>query len=490
MSTTTHAPASNVTAVRAHVEGWLEADDTPQELLDPADVRQRVALLTPPGEDVAEAAIRVAYEARRDWARTPAQDRGAILERAASRLADRADEVARTMTREMGKILAESRLEVARSVDVLRFFAQQPRAIAGQTFPLPGQHESAFTVRVPLGVVGLITPWNFPLSIPTWKTAAALAYGNTVVLKAAELAPCSAQALVECLLDAGLPAGVLSFLPGRGAQLGPVLTRSRLVAGVSFTGSTPVGKGIVRSAADRGIPVQCELGGRNAVVVLADGDLDAAVDAIVLGGFGTSGQRCTSSSRVIVERSVAEELTERLVAAADGLTVGPGLDPDSAVGPLVSGDALEQVLADLERAEAEGTTVLTGGTRCTDPRLEHGHFMAPALTRGPADGWFAGHEVFGPVVSIFEAADFDEAVALNNAVEYGLASSVFTNDLAKAMRFVHETDTGMVHVNRPTVGAEAHVPFGGSKDSSHGPREMAGAFEFFTRTRSAHVRWG
>jgi aldehyde dehydrogenase (NAD+) len=232
------------------------------------------------------------------------------------------------------------------------------------------------------------------------------------------------------------------------------------------------------------------MGGRNAIVVMADADVDAAVDAIVLAGFGTTGQRCTSSSRVIAERAIAGELVDRVVARSRALTVGPGLDPATDVGPLVSERQLDEVIGSLERAVDEGAEVLAGGERLQDGACRHGHFMRPAVARVPAESWFAGHEVFGPVVSVFEAADFDHAVRLNNSVEYGLSSAIFTRSLEAAMRFVSETDTGMVYVNRPTTGAEPHIPFGGAKSSSIGPPEMGSAWQFYTRSRSAHVHWG
>lgn len=489
MATTEARPADVLPTVGAHVGGWRSVNGPTHDVRDPADTRECVAIAARVGTDIVAEALDIAAAAAPEWARTSSLERGAILGRAAEIMASRADRLAVQMTREMGKIIAESRQEVGRAVDILRFFSQVTRLAPTPTHPLAGAHEAAFTMHVPLGVVALITPWNFPLAIPTWKTAAALAYGNTVVLKPAELSPLSAAALVDCLLQAGLPPAVVGLVPGSGAAIGAALVESPLVSGISFTGSTPVGMDIARRAAAR--PVQCEMGGRNAIVVMADAELDDVVATIVSAGFGTSGQRCTSSSRVIVEHAVADELTDRLVDAASRLTVGPGLDPASDIGPLASARQLETVLDALDRARAEGgTEILFGGERLDEGRWEHGHYLRPAVTRGRADVWFAKHEVFGPVVSVFEAEDFDDAVRLNNAVEYGLASSIFTRSLEYAMRFLHESDTGMVHVNRPTVGAEAHIPFGGAKASSIGPKEMGdGAREFFTKSRSAHVRW-
>jgi len=487
---TAPSPPASPRKLGAHVRAWRELDETATwDVLNPADTRELVAVTTRSGAELVDEALLVAEQAAPGWARTPAVQRGAILAAAAEIMAARAEEMAVAMTREMGKIIAESRAETQRSVEFLRFFAQAPKLQGGSTFPLGAADEHAFTVRAPLGVVGLITPWNFPLSIPVWKTAAALAFGNAVVLKPAELTPWSAAAMVECLLEAGLPPDVLSLVPGSGAQIGPLLVASPVTAGISFTGSTPVGREIVRRGAHTGTRMQCEMGGRNAIVVMADGDLDAAIATIVSAGFGTAGQRCTSSSRVIVERAVADEVADRLVRAASELAVGPGLDPANDIGPLASAKQLDDVLKALDRASSEGTKIVWGGNRLVNGELAHGHFMEPTVTRDSVDNWFAGHEPFGPVISVFEAEDFDDALAMNNSGEYGLASSIFTRDLRHAMRFVHESDTGMVHVNRPTVGAEPHVPFGGAKASSIGPPEMGGAYEFYTKSRSAHVRW-
>lgn len=483
------APAE-VRRVRSHVGGWIGADGASEtKLHDPADTRRLVAV-APRGEVVlAEEAISLAAAAAPAWGRSSPLERGAILDRAASLILDRAEPIAEAMTLEMGKVIAECRVEVQRTVDVMRFFAQAPKLQGGATFPLGSARESAFTLRLPLGVVGLITPWNFPLVIPAWKLCAALTFGNAVVLKPAELAPLSAASLVESLLDAGLPPEALSLVHGQGSVIGQALVDSEQVAGISFTGSTAVGIAIAQRGATTGKRVQCEMGGRNAIVVLGDADLDAAVEGIVAAGFGASGQRCTSSSRVIVEHSVAPQLTERLLDAARQLPVGPGLDPATKVGPLVSGDALEDVLGALDRAVAEGTEILCGGSRLDDGVHAHGHFMEPTVTAGSGDSWFAGHETFGPVVSVLEVEDFDRALALNNSVRYGLSAAIYTNDLEAAMRFVRETDTGMVHVNRPTTGAEPHIPFGGAKESSVGPPEMGDAWQFYTRSRSAHVKW-
>ncbi len=485
-----NAAKPEIPHVQAHVGGWLTIDGTPTELCDPADTRQAVAVLrSVEGTTVAEAAHRAGAACLR-WARTSPLARGEILRRAADHLEGSAEAVAVDMTRETGKIISESRAEVARAVDVLRFFAQSGRVDQGRTGPLPLENETAWTIRVPLGVVAVITPWNFPLAIPTWKIAAALLHGNAVVFKPSELAPLSASALVLALLAADLDPDLLALLPGSGSVIGPSLVASPDVTAVTFTGSTSVGRAIAADAAVLGKRAQCEMGGRNALVVMENANLDAALEAVVLAGFGTSGQRCTSASRVILQRGILDEFTEALVQRAQALHVGSGLDETVQVGPLVSARQLDNVQEALSRARSEGAEILCGGEVLLHGAFQYGHFMAPAVVRAAPDAWFTNHETFGPVVSLYEAADFEDAVRLNNAVPYGLSSAIYTDNLEHAFRFVHETDTGMVHVNRPTVGAETHLPFGGAKDSSFGPPELGGAAEFFTKHRTAHVRWG
>ena len=439
--------------------------------------------------DVDEA-LELAAGAAGHWARTSPLERGSVIRRAADAMEARSEDVAIAMTREMGKPITESRAEVLRAVDVLRYFSEVNRHDFGTTGALSGADESAFTLTVPLGVISVITPWNFPLVIPTWKTAAALAYGNTVVLKPAEISPLSAINLVECLLEGGVPPDGLGLVLGSGSAIGPELVRSDYSDGISFTGSNEVGRQLAADAGTcGGKPVQCEMGGRNAILVMADADLDAALEAVVVAGFGTTGQRCTSSSRVIIEAAVYNEFVDRLIEAARALRVGPGLDRETKMGPLVSAKQLESVLTDLERGVSEGVEVICGGRRLEDSAHAHGHFMEPTVTTAPVDSWFTNHEVFGPVVTVYPVTSYEEAIAVNNAVPHGLSSGIFTTDLGRANRFLRETDTGMAHVNRPTVGAEAHLPFGGAKESSIGLPELGAARAFFTKTRSAHVRW-
>ncbi len=476
--------------VQAHVGGWLTLAGPTVDLCNPADTRETVAVLRSVETGVVADATARAAPASARWARTSPLARGEILRRAAEHLVASGAEIAVAMTRETGKIIVESRAEVVRAADVLRFMAQSHRVDHGRTGPLPLENEIAWTVRMPLGTVAVITPWNFPLAIPAWKIAAALIHGNAVVFKPAELAPLSASALVRALLAGGLDPDLIALLPGDGAVIGPALVGSPDVAAVTFTGSTAVGRAIAADAAALGKRVQCEMGGRNAIIVMEDAELEPAMEAVLLAGFGTSGQRCTSASRVILQRGIAAQFTDALVHRVQALRVGPGLDEAVQVGPLVSAAQLRNVQQALSRAREEGAEMLCGGGVLGHGEFQHGHFMQPAVVRCAPDSWFTDHETFGPVVSVYEAADFDDAVRLNNVVPYGLSSSIYTRNLEHALRFVRETDTGMVHVNRPTVGAEAHLPFGGAKDSSFGPPELGAAAEFFTKHRTAHVRWG
>jgi len=389
----------------------------------------------------------------------------------------------------MGKPLGEATAEVRRTVDMTRHFAGAVKHAEGASHRLGSDREQAWTIRIPLGVVVAITPWNFPLMIPNWKIASALVHGNAVIFKPAESAPLSAAALTQCYLDAGVPAAALTLLLGRGPVVGPTLLESTDVDAVTFTGSTQVGRMIVAESARTGKKVQAEMGGKNAVVVMPDAHLDDAVASVVLAGFGTSGQRCTSSSRVLVHEEVREEFTDRLVHATKALVTGPGLRPGVTVGPLASQQAMEGALRLLEKAISEGAEVVVGGGRLTSGELGHGYFIEPTILNADSTGTAFSEELFGPVVSIHQFSNLDEAIEMNNAVRYGLSAAIYTNNLTSAHRFIREVDTGMVHVNRPTVGAEAHLPFGGAKDSAYGIAELGASADFFTRTRSAHVRW-
>lgn len=451
---------------------------------NPSDVVARVPIST---REDAKAAVAAAVGAFPAWRRTSAVRRGEILIRAARLMEERGEELARLLTREQGKPLAESRSEVSRAAHFWAWMGHQGGSIRGMTVPTEKDEMMALTLREPLGVVALITPWNFPVNIPGWKLASALVCGNAVVLKPAQLTPLCAAFLVELLAEAGIPDGAVNLVFGSGSEVGDALVTDPRVRGVSFTGSTEVGLSINAKAAPLGKRVQAEMGGHNAVLVLGDADLDRAAEGAVVAAFGTAGQRCTAARRVIAVREVAGPLTERLREATKGLRLGPGDREGTDIGPMIDEKPLLEVLGEIERARQEGAVVLEGGERA-DGELARGYFLRPTLLGGVEPGMtVAREEVFGPVLPVIEVEDFEEALAVSTSTRYGLSSSIYTGDLRRAIRFVHETDTGVVHVNKPPIGGESHLPFGGLKQSAIGPKEMGAAAEFYTQTKTVYL---
>jgi acyl-CoA reductase-like NAD-dependent aldehyde dehydrogenase len=474
---------------RQHIGGrWRESAHT-WTLANPADTRQSLAEV-PVGteEDVIEA-VETAAGAAGQWAQTSLVERSEIISRAADLLHERREEMAHAITLEMGKPLAESRGEATRTVDYTRYFATTSRQPIGYTADVGTSDQLGYTVRDPLGVIGAVCPWNFPALIPNWKIASALVFGNTVVFKPAEIAPLSATLLTEVYLEAGVPPEALNLVLASGSKVGPVLSSHPAVAGITFTGSTEVGQRLAAAATANGKRTQCEMGGKNALIVMPDADLEAATAAIVLGGFGTTGQRCTASSRVLAHRDIIDGLQERVETAMDSLVVGSGLDEATTVGPMASQSQFKTTYETLQTAIDEGAAVVRGGGLLSEGAYAHGWFMEPTLLRADNEGTAFYKEIFGPVVSLHEFGTLEEAIALNNAVRYGLSSAIYTRDLAAAHRFIHGSDTGMVHVNRPTVGAEAHLPFGGTKASALGTAELGAAAQFYTKTRAVYLHW-
>jgi acyl-CoA reductase-like NAD-dependent aldehyde dehydrogenase len=433
-------------------------------------------------------AVDAAREARAGWRHTPAGSRGDVLARAAAALEADIGAWAELMTREMGKPLAEAKVECVRAARILRFFAGEAHRPFGEHYEsdLPGTW--LFTRREPVGVVGLITPWNFPAAIPAWKLAPALVFGNAVVLKLASDGALTGLRLVEALADAGLPDGVLNVVLGPGAEIGAAIAADEGIDAVSFTGSMEVGRGIRDEVASRGGRVQLELGGHNPVIIRADADLELALGAVTLGAFASAGQKCTATRRVYVAESLYGEFVDALAKCADALRVGHGLDPDTQLGPLVSEGALEEVLTALERASSDGE-VRAGGVRRADGDLARGAYMdATVVTDLTEDAELATREVFGPAVSVWPAADDHEAIELANRLPYGLSAALFTADLGVAMDFVEEIEVGLVHVNSQTAGADPHVPFGGAGSSAYGPHEQGrAAIEFFTEQKTVYM---
>jgi len=430
------------------------------------------------GEEDVRAAVEAAAAAFPEWSRTPAAKRGAILSKAADVIESRAEQIAQDMTLEMGKPLRESRLEAMRMAQVLRFFSGEGLRATGERYEQMLTGSVVYTVRRPLGVVGLITPWNFPAAIPAWKLAPALVYGNTVVLKLAQDAPLTGLHLAACLEEAGIPAGVVNVVIGRGSDVGTPLVEHPKVQAISFTGSVPVGRGVREQATKLGKRVQLELGGHNPVVVMADADLGRAVELVYAGAFWSAGQKCTATRRIYVQEPVYDEFRSRLLERMESGVVGDPNDPNTEVGPLVNEKQLEEILAGIERGKAEGGTVVAGGERIDD----EAYLVAPTLFEGVGDDAFLScEEVFGPVTSLYRFSDLDDALRRANSVEFGLSAAIFTSSLAAARTFTETIEAGIIRVNGQTAGVDVHVPFGGIKGSGFGPHEQGrAAMDFYS----------
>jgi alpha-ketoglutaric semialdehyde dehydrogenase len=426
----------------------------------------------------ADAAIAAAETAFPDWSRKPGPQRAAVLTAAAEAIERRVEPMAVDMTREMGKPLREARLEARRGAAILRYFAGEALRPVGELYEQSLTGGVVYTVRRPLGVVGLITPWNFPAAIPLWKLSPALVFGNTVVLKAAMEAPLTALHIAESLAEAGLPAGVLNLVIGPGSTVGSAIVRDLRIRAISFTGSVPVGRQVREEAMRMGKRVQLELGGQNPLIVLVDADLDRAVEAAYAGAFWSAGQKCTATRRIFVQEDVYGDFRGRFLERIERGTVGDPADPEVEVGPIVNESQLEDVLAAVERGRSEGGNVIAGGERVDG----EGYLLAPTVFEDVRDdATLSREEVFGPVTSLYRFSTLEEALRRANAVEYGLSASIFTSDLGSVHRFVRELDAGILHVNSQTAGAEAHVPFGGIKGSGYGPHEQGrAALEFYT----------
>jgi acyl-CoA reductase-like NAD-dependent aldehyde dehydrogenase len=458
------------------------------ESRNPADTRDVIGQFQEgTAADVARA-IRAAETAGLRWRRTPAPKRGEILYRFGALLAEHKERLARAMTREMGKVLAEARGDVQEGIDIAFLMAGEGRRLFGDTTPSELPDKWAMSIREPIGVAGIITPWNFPMAIPCWKMMPALVTGNTVIFKPSSDTPHCATLLVELMAEAGFPAGTVNLVTGPGGEVGDAIVASPDVPVISFTGNTETGRHLATQAAARLKRVSLELGGKNGIVVMGDADLDLATDGILWSAFGTTGQRCTAASRVIVERSVVDRLLERLERRAKALRLGSGLEPTTDVGPLVNAGALKKVVSYIEVGRRDGELV-TGGRRASGPSLEHGHFFEPTIFAGVAPmARIAQEEIFGPVLSVIPVDDYQGAVTALNQIRYGLSSSIFTSDANTAFRAMRDFETGIVYVNAGTIGAETHLPFGGTKETGNGHREAGhAALDTYTEWKSIYV---
>ena len=430
--------------------------------------------------DDAKAAVAAAHAALPAWAALPAPARAAFFFKAADAIEARVEQIAQDMTAEMGKPLREARMESARAAAILRYSAGEAYRPAGEIYEPSVGNQTLYTRRRPIGVVGLITPWNFPVAIPVWKLAPALIYGNTVVLKLGYEAPRTGLHIAECFAEAGLPAGVLNVLTGAGSKVGAELVSNRDVRALSFTGSVAVGHAVRNEATARNCRVQLELGGHNPFIVMADAELDRAAEAAFAGAFWSAGQKCTATRRILVQDTVYDAFRERFLARIAAAKVGDPSDPDIEVGPVVAAGPFEEILAAIERGKAEGGTVAAGGIRADD----EGYLIAPTVFEDVGDDAFLScEEVFGPVTSLYRFSTLDEALERANAVEFGLSAAIFTRNLHATQRFANEAQAGILHVNSQTAGADVHVPFGGLKNSAWGPHEQGrAAMEFYTET--------
>jgi aldehyde dehydrogenase (NAD+) len=487
---TTATGATEIPTFHHFIAGeWCESTSGETfESRNPADGRDVIGRFQKGTRADVAMAVSAAWAARPMWQRTPAPKRGEILYRFGQLMADNKERLARAMTREMGKVIAEARGDVQEGIDIAFLMAGEGRRMHGDTVPSELPDKWAMSIRQPIGFAGIITPWNFPMAIPCWKMMPALVTGNVVIFKPSSDTPHCATLLVELLAEAGVPPGVVNLVTGTGGEVGDAIVENPDIGVISFTGSSETGKSISVRAGQRLKRLSLELGGKNGVVVLADADLDLATDGILWSAFGTTGQRCTAASRVIVERPVVDKLLQKLETRAKTLRLGDGLDPTTDVGPLVNAPAVDKVASYIEIGRAEGELVI-GGSRANDGDLANGHYFEPTIFSGvkPMDR-IGQEEIFGPVLSVIPVADYGEAMMALNQTRYGLSSSIFTSDVNTAFRAMRDFETGIVYVNAGTTGAEVHLPFGGWKETGNGHREAGNiALDTYTEWKSIYI---
>jgi alpha-ketoglutaric semialdehyde dehydrogenase len=456
---------------------------------NPANTDELVGMFVSSTAEDVNAAVGAAKEAYKKWRLVPAPKRAEILFRAAELLIERKEDYAKDMTREMGKVLAETRGDVQEAIDMTYYMAGEGRRLFGQTTPSELPNKFAMSVRQSIGVCGMITPWNFPMAIPSWKMMPALVSGNTVVLKPAEDTPLSSYHLVQVLVECGLPAGVVNLVSGDGPGAGAPLAESDEVPVVSFTGSTAVGRLIAEACAPKFKHCSLEMGGKNIIIVTEDANLDLAVDGAVWGGFGTTGQRCTAASRVAVHKGVYHEFVKRFVERVKALKVGDGLNTDTDMGPCINEQQLNTVLSYVEIGKNEGAKLLTGGHRLDTGAFAKGWFHEATVFGDCSQRMrIAQEEIFGPVVSLIPVDSFEQGIDVANNVPYGLSASIYTRNVNRAFEAARDLYTGIVYVNAPTIGAETHLPFGGTKQTGNGHREAAIAgIDFFTEWKTVYI---
>ena len=469
---------------------WVDAKSGQTfENRNPANWKEVLGVFPKSGKEDVDEAVKAARKAFESWRLVPAPKRGDILRKVGDLLVARKEELARQMTQEMGKVLAETRGDVQEGIDTAYYAATEGRRLFGRTAPSELRNKFNMAIRVPIGVAGIVTPWNFPMAIPTWKIFPALLCGNTVVFKPASDTPASAQSLVEILLEAGVPEGVVNIVHGGGSDVGMAIVSHPDVDLISFTGSTAVGKKISAVSSETLKRVSLELGGKNAQIVMPDADVKLALDGVLWGAFGTTGQRCTATSRLILHEKIHDQFVEMLVERVKKLRLGNGLDPQVDVGPCVNEGQRKIVQSYVEIGLKEGATLVAGGEIPADPSLKDGWFYMPTVfTNVKRDHRIAKEEIFGPVLSVLKASSLEEAIDILNDTIYGLSSSIYTRDVNAAFEAIRDIKAGITYINAPTIGAEAHMPFGGVKQTGNGHREGGWAvYDFYSEWKTVYI---
>ncbi len=484
-------PTATATVYRNYINGeWVDSRSGKTfENRNPANTDDLIGVFQQSTRDDVHAAIDAAAKAYETWRLVPAPLRAEMLFKAAQLIVERKEAFARDMTREMGKVLSETRGDVQEAIDMTFYMAGEGRRMFGQTVPSELRNKFAMSVRQPLGVCSIITPWNFPMAIPSWKIIPALVCGNTVVFKPASQTPLSAVNFVKVLTDAGIPKGVVNMVTGDGPEVGTPMTTHDAVRVVSFTGSTHVGRIVNEAAAPSFKKVHLEMGGKNVIIIMDDANLELAVDGCLWGGFGTSGQRCTAASRVVVHEKVHKTFVDAFVARAKSLKVGDGLNGETDMGPSNSESQLETVMKYVKIGRDEGATLATGGHRLEGGAHARGYFHEPTIFVDVDPKMrVAREEIFGPVVSVMRCTSLEQAISIGNGVEYGLSASIYTQDINRAFTAMRDLYTGIFYVNAPTIGAEVHLPFGGTKNTGNGHREAGiAALDVFSEWKSIYI---
>jgi aldehyde dehydrogenase (NAD+) len=483
---------TQITTYKNFINGtWVESSSGKVDpSINPANTKEVVGYVQSSTLDELNLAVEAAKDAQKAWKKLSGAERGSYLHKAADVLEKRINEVATFMTREMGKTLPEAKGETARGIAILRYFAGEGMRKVGDVIPSTDSSALMFTNRVPLGVVGIITPWNFPVAIPIWKLAPALIYGNSVVIKPAQETAITCSKVIECFEEVGIPAGVLNMVTGSGSVIGQGLVEHEDVNAITFTGSNGVGKRIGQAALSRGAKYQLEMGGKNPVIVTKDADLDLAVEASISGAFRSTGQKCTATSRAIVESEVYETFKQKLLQKTTEITIGNGLEDGIWMGPCANESQFKTVLSYIETAKEEGATILTGGNKLEGGPFTDGYFVEPTVFENVVSNMtIAQEEVFGPVLALIKVDSFQAALEIANDVKFGLSASIFTKNIGEMLSFIHEMEAGLVRINSESAGVELQAPFGGMKQSSSHSREQGeAAKEFFTAIKTVFVK--